>query len=312
MFDNKEYILKIHEKQSFSKAAEDLYMSQPALSAIVKRTENKIGEPLFDRSKSPIELTECGKEYVKIAREMIAAEDRFKSHLIAHRQCLTGNLSIGGSNMNVSYVLPPLLQLFRELYPGIHINIVEGNIGDLKVMLEKGSIDLLVDSFKADPSQFTSYFYKKESLILATPASFSCNTGLEKYQLTLQDIIDNKHLLDDTPAIPLKHFENIPFISYTSETDTFYRSKDIFKDIDFQPNIIHDFCQQSTVYNYISAQMGIGFISDTIAKNSYFFPDLIYYRIGDARCLRSINFYQNRKKQMTYAMQAFLQLAHMD
>ena len=136
MFDNKEYILKIHEDHSFSKAAEHLYMSQPSLSAIVKRTENKIGEPLFDRGKNPIELTECGKEYVKIAKEILAAEERFRTFLSAHRQCLTGVLTIGGSNMNISYVLPPLLQLFQDIYPGIHVNIVEGNISDLKTLSE--------------------------------------------------------------------------------------------------------------------------------------------------------------------------------
>lgn len=62
MFSNMRYIYKIYKEGSFSKAAKDLYISQPSLSATVKKVEQKIGMPLFERSTNPIQLTECGKQ----------------------------------------------------------------------------------------------------------------------------------------------------------------------------------------------------------------------------------------------------------
>ncbi len=62
MFTNKHYIIAIYEEGSFSKAAKRLYISQPSLSASVKRIEDKIAVPLFDRSTSPVSLTEAGQE----------------------------------------------------------------------------------------------------------------------------------------------------------------------------------------------------------------------------------------------------------
>lgn len=60
-FANMEYVYEVYKEGSFSRAAANLYISQPALSATVKKIEKKIGMPLFDRSTVPIQLTECGK-----------------------------------------------------------------------------------------------------------------------------------------------------------------------------------------------------------------------------------------------------------
>ena len=57
MFDGKEYVYAVYEEKSFSKAAQKLYITQPALSTAIKKVEKKIGTPIFDRSTSPIGLT---------------------------------------------------------------------------------------------------------------------------------------------------------------------------------------------------------------------------------------------------------------
>ena len=61
MFQGMEYIYEVYKEKSFSKAAAALFISQPSLSANVKRVENRIGYPIFDRSTKPLQLTEVGK-----------------------------------------------------------------------------------------------------------------------------------------------------------------------------------------------------------------------------------------------------------
>ena len=90
MFSNMRYIYKIYKEGSFSKAAKDLYISQPSLSATLKKVEQKIGMPLFERSTNPIQLTECGKQYIKTAEQLI----NFWKRTIVMNQVLFMNMRV--------------------------------------------------------------------------------------------------------------------------------------------------------------------------------------------------------------------------
>ena len=65
MFTWKKYVYEVYKERSFTKAAQNLYISQPSLSARIKKIEEIIGEPLFDRSTTPLQLTEVGKVYIE-------------------------------------------------------------------------------------------------------------------------------------------------------------------------------------------------------------------------------------------------------
>ena len=81
MFRLRTYIEEIVKTGSFSQAAANLYISQPSISACVKRLEQKIGEPLFDRSVTPVQLTQCGEAYLRAARQIQLAEEDFSTFL---------------------------------------------------------------------------------------------------------------------------------------------------------------------------------------------------------------------------------------
>lgn len=66
MFQGMEYVYEVYKERSFSRAARNLYISQPSLSASIRRIEARIGAPIFDRSTTPISLTECGEEYIRL------------------------------------------------------------------------------------------------------------------------------------------------------------------------------------------------------------------------------------------------------
>ena len=78
MFVWKKYVYEVYKERSFTKAAQNLYISQPSLSARIKKIEEIIGEPLFDRSTTPLQLTEVGKVYIEAAEEITQIEQRLK------------------------------------------------------------------------------------------------------------------------------------------------------------------------------------------------------------------------------------------
>ena len=112
MFKNKEYILAIVREGSFSRAAEKLYISQPSLSATVKRIEEKIALPIFDRTTTPISLTEAGREYVSHALEMERLEEDFERYISDCINLSVGEVKIGGSSLFSSFMLPKMISEF--------------------------------------------------------------------------------------------------------------------------------------------------------------------------------------------------------
>ena len=79
MFQGMEYVYEVYKEKSFSKAAANLFISQPSLSANVKRIEKRIGYPIFDRSTKPLQLTECGEKYIQAVAEIEANIERLKT-----------------------------------------------------------------------------------------------------------------------------------------------------------------------------------------------------------------------------------------
>lgn len=309
MFKLKEYILEIEKTGSFSQAAANLYVSQPSLSASVKRLEEKIGEPLFDRSAYPVRPTECGKEYCKAARMIQLAEGNFQDYLEEYSACKTGELVIGGSNLNLSFVLPTIIKDFHRIFPGIHMEIVEGNIDSLCKQLGEGKLDFVVDSCEMDTEQFTEYVYRAEHLLLAMPVSFACNEGLEAYRMSREDICGDLHLSDQVPVLPLKKLQDTPFLFLMPETDTYKRAMKICQKAGFEPHVALSFHQHSTVFHMACAGMGAAFISDTLVRNVHADPNLCYYKVDGNEGFRNIRFYKKKEKRMTRAMKAFLETA---
>ena len=116
MFQGMRYVYEVYKEMSFSKAARNLFISQPSLSAAVKKEEVQIGFPIFDRSSNPIQLTDLGKEYIRSIEIIMDVENGFQNYINDMRELKSGSLSIGGTNLFTSYVLPPLIS--RAVSPG--------------------------------------------------------------------------------------------------------------------------------------------------------------------------------------------------
>ena len=145
MFQGMHYVYEVYKEMSFSKAARNLFISQPSLSAAVKKTEEQIGFPIFDRSTSPIQLTELGREYIRAAETMLDVENGFRSYVDDLSGMRNGSLTIGATNLFASFVLPPLLARFIQKYPMIHIELAEN--GTVTLTLSNCSLD---KEFSAD------------------------------------------------------------------------------------------------------------------------------------------------------------------
>ena len=124
MFQGMEYVYEVYKEKSFSKAARKMFISQPSLSANVKRVEQKLGYPIFDRSTKPLELTEFGKNYIRSIEQILSVKNEFANYVNDLGDLKTGNLILGGSSLFSSWILPPLMGEFARRYPLVKMVLV--------------------------------------------------------------------------------------------------------------------------------------------------------------------------------------------
>ena len=290
MFQGMHYIYEVYKEMNFSRAARNLFISQPSLSAAVKKAEAQIGFPVFDRSSNPIQLTDLGREYIRSIETIMEVENSFQNYVNDMRELKSGSISIGGTNLFASYVLPPVLSRFTELYPQIHVHLTEATTSELTKRLFSGSLDLLIDNQSMDPAIYGKSFFCEEHLLLTVPTQFASNQRLKNYALTAADIRENRHLNSHIPPVPLKDFQDEPFLLLRAGNDTRKRADRICHNSHFLPQIKLELEQQITAYNLSRYGMGISFSSDTLIRHVPEDERLVYYKLNHQDALREVNF----------------------
>ena len=306
MFTNKEYVLEVFKEKSFSKAAKNLYISQPSLSASIKRIETKISAPLFDRSSNPITPTEIGMQYIKNALEISKIEEGFLNYANDNLNILKGEIKIGGSSLFSSYILPPMITRFNKMYPHTDFKIYEDKTKNLMMMLLDGDLDIVIDNAIIVDDKIDSYFYTSETVLLAVPKDLPINDKLEEYQLSFEDIKENLHIKDDFPCASLDSFKDEPFILLKNENDTGKKARQLFKQHKFTPNVLFELDQQATAYNISCSGLGISFVSDTLIKKTRIKDNVIFYKLNDKEIKRNIYFYVKNNRYLSNACRRFI------
>ena len=310
MFIFKKYVYEVYKERSFTKAAQNLYISQPSLSARIKKIEEIIGEPLFDRSTTPLQLTEVGKVYIEAAEEITQIEQRVENYINDLAGLKTGNLAVGASTLFAAYVVPSLITQFNQKFPDVHIQLIEGNTAELEEMLGSNALDFVIDNYHYDSILYNKELYCEENILLAVPKHFAVNEELGMYQLSYKNIKNKNYLSRKYPAVPLGRFADIPFIMLTQGNDTRTRGDRLCRNVGFKPNIVLEFNQQSTAYMASSTQLGATFISDILVSQLPAFENLVYYKLDGEEAKRKVFFYYKTHKYKTRVMEEFIRMMH--
>ena len=305
MFVWKKYVYEVYKERSFTKAAQNLYISQPSLSARIKKIEEIIGEPLFDRSTTPLQLTEVGKVYIEAAEEITQIEQRVENYINDLAGLKTGNLAVGASTLFAAYVVPSLITQFNQKFP-----LIEGNTAELEEMLGSNALDFVIDNYHYDSILYNKELYCEENILLAVPKHFAVNEELGMYQLSYKNIKNKNYLNQKYPAVPLGRFADLPFIMLTQGNDTRTRGDRLCRNVGFKPNIVLEFNQQSTAYMASSTQLGATFISDILVSQLPTFENLVYYKLDGEEAKRKVFFYYKTHKYKTRVMEEFVRMMH--
>ena len=308
MFKYSDYIYEIYKEKSFTKAAKNLFISQPALSATVRKLEDEMQVQLFDRSRTPLALTPEGEAYIKAIEEIFSIKKDYENYIIDVSNLNVGSISISGANFISSYVLPKIIVPFSEKYPMINIDLLESNSKTLVEELIDEKIELLID-YNYDEKLITSYPLFDETILLCVPKSIKSNIGLEEFALNCEDIRSAKHLDKSVKPISIENFRNEKFLMMKSGNSMNYHGFKICQEADFTPDVTIYFDQLMTAYNMSASNLGICFVTDTLVSAVAPNDNLVYYKIKSEHAKRCVYLLHKKNRYLNRAVREFINIA---
>lgn len=156
---------------NFSRAAEELSLSQPAVTQQIKALEEEYGVPLFDRSGGRIALTAAGNTLLPFANKLKTISDEAYEAVISTRRHPAGNLALGASQTIGQYLLPQLVAAFLRENPRISITARSGNTDEMLAALTAGRIQLALVEGPGLRKDVHIEPYMEDHMVLVVPAS---------------------------------------------------------------------------------------------------------------------------------------------
>ncbi len=142
---NLEIFFYVAQNRSITEAAEQLYISTPAVSQAVKTIENQVGVPLFIRNKKQgMQLTNAGEKVFHIIGQMFALDKQIEQVGYQEKNLITGNIKIGTIAMITGCILAKPLAKFKKQYPNIKVEVFEGTPVNVTQMVENGLVDFAI------------------------------------------------------------------------------------------------------------------------------------------------------------------------
>ena len=241
-YEHYKIFCKIVECQSISKAANQLYVSQPAVSLAIKQLEINLDVKLFFRTQKGVTLTTEGKmlyNYVKQGCALINVGEEKLKELNALQ---AGEINIGASDMTLRFFLLPLIERFHKNFPLVKIKITNAPTPATLQHLREGQIDFGVVSEPVDLNNPNFNFMDVKSIkdILIAGENFSELTSRQK--------------------VSVRELQKYPFIMLERGTSARQHIENYFKrnDVEINPEI--ELAASDLVIEFIRRGMGIGFV----------------------------------------------------
>ena len=155
-------IRAIAQEGGVTAAARKLYVSQPALSQMLRQIEEELGAALFDRSVTPFRLTYAGEKALEAADIILAAHRRLENQMQEIRQENSGRLRLGISVQRAGQVLPLVLPWFAMQYPHVSLELTERGSADLEKLVSRGEVDLALAAIESTSTRLEYRLIERE------------------------------------------------------------------------------------------------------------------------------------------------------
>jgi DNA-binding transcriptional LysR family regulator len=274
------YFRTVARLEHMTQAAHSLYVSQSSLSKTITHLEHELGVSLFDRQGRQIRLNQYGQAFLRWVEQALAALDdgqRELADLVVGKQ---GQVAL--ASMNV-YLLPGLLQAFRERSPGITIRLF-GNPREVTLaQLERGEVDLFFSTPSIDRPGIEQVSLLKEEICLAVPPG---------------------HWLANREAIRLSEVAHEPFLALKPGYNLRELTETFCQQAGFTPRIVFEGDEPMALLHLVKAGLGIACLPALVWES---IPEIAVARIPleEPRCQREMFLLWSKERYLSAAAREF-------
>lgn len=278
-----EYVEVVARHGGFRRAAEQLHVAQPAVSAQIARLERELGVRLFERTSRRVELTQAGRLVLGRARRILSERDAVRADLDELAQVLRGTLRLGVTAVLGSLDLPAIIRDFHRRYPSIDLTVRAALVDELLVDLANGRIDVAIAPIYDDlPEQYVARPLVTETLILATPPG----------------------LLAARRAVRLTTVRDQPFVSLGPASRLRKILADVAAQQGFSPRIQFEAADPAGIRALISAGLGVGLLAESLARADG--PPVDVHHLTPAPWYPPIGLIRERRRRIDPTLRAWL------
>lgn len=278
--------LTVANERSFTRAAEKLLRTQPAISLAVQRLENELGDTLIDRSGRDLALTDAGKIVFEVARRQENLHQELQSRLLELRNKAVGRVVIGANESMTLYLLPHLAR-YRRAYPKIKVVVQRSRSGEMRDRLVSGDVDFGVISHRLDDDGFVSRVIYEDHLSFLVPPKhrFAERTSLSIKELAMETLIAH----------------NVPSPYRDAVIKAFQKAK-VPLNMDVEMPTVE------SIRRMVQAGEGVAFLPRLCAEQDLQQGVLKEVPVKELRMARKIHLVRVEKRPLGHAARAFLEM----
>jgi DNA-binding transcriptional LysR family regulator len=273
--------------QNFSKAAERLYITQPAVSAQIKQLEDFFDVKLFNTIGRRAHLTEAGKILLESAQKMFDLEREAEAAMQDIRELKRGTLHIAVTKDYAPYVIPRYVSRFHALYPGVSIHLSEGSSAEIIDELSTYKHEMAIAGGVNYPKELVAKTFRTEELVLVAAPS---------------------HPIASRESITVDELAEIPLIVREEGSTSRTIVMDIFKVRDLSPNIVYEASNLEFIKKLGMRGEGLYFVSRKSVETELASGALKEVRIKDVRLTMDTSVVYLKHLKLSKIATAFLKM----
>lgn len=276
---------------SFTKAADSLHMTQPAVTFQVRQLEEYFNTRLFDRTHNRISLTDVGDKVFVYSEQILGLYREMDNDIRTLTGEIIGVLVIGASTTVAEYMLPRILGEFQTLFPKVKLRLKVSNSLGVVHMVENNDIDIgLVESPVLNKSLVVETCWQDNLVVIVAP----------------------DHPLASKKSVNVGELKDYPFISREEGSGTRSVLSDYLEENEFSMNDLDlsmEFGSPEAIKNAVESGLGISVVSETTLVKELKLKTLTAVKL-DPPLNRPFSLVHQRQKFRIRAMQEFLNFAH--
>lgn len=282
-----EVLVTVAREKSFSRAAEVLDRTQPAVSQAIRRLEQEVGEKLFDRSSKDGTLTFAGEVLLDYARQMLNLRHSAQNALREMRDLHHGKVSISANEHTVFYLLP-VIQKFREAYPHIKIEVQRGVASRIPKEITAREVELGVISFKPTDDTLRSVSVVTDELAL---------------------IVSPDHPLAGKESVSITDLGSETFIAHNALSPYRQRVFETFDKHNTKLNISIELPSLEAIKRLVEKGVGVALVPKLTAQAEIDGGQLKALSVREMKLERKLNIIYRKNSVLSHAAQMFLKVA---